>query len=79
MTEREIYITLAIRHVCVWDPIYNKEVKEKVKYFRHTYKSGNWKRHGHPTPVGDCCSNCSLCWEKHIKKFIYDKEDHCNL
>ena len=50
MTEREIYITLAIRHVCVGDPIYNKGIKEKVRYFSHAYKLGNWKYNGHPTP-----------------------------
>lgn len=79
MTEREIYITLAMRHVRVGDPPYTEGIKEKVRYFSHAYKLGRWKYNGHPTPVGYCCFDCTLCWDKHMKKFIYDKEDHCNL
>ena len=80
MTEREIYITLAMRHVSMGDPIYNKGIKEKVRYFSHTYKLGNWKYNGHPTPPGhDCFFNCSSCWDKYMKEFIHDKEDQCNL
>ena len=40
MTEREIYITLAMRHVSVGDQIYNKGIKEKVRYISHAYKNG---------------------------------------
>lgn len=80
MTEREIYITLAIRHVTVWDPVYSKGIKEKVKHFSHAYEIGMWKYDGHPTtPGGDCRFECSSCWDKYMKKFIHDKEDRCDL
>ena len=79
MTEREIYITLAIRHVCVGDPIYNKGIKEKVRYFSHAYKLGNWKYNGHPTYGCGYCGDCSQCWDKYMKIFIQNKEDQCNL
>ena len=79
MTEREIYITLAMRHVSMGDPVYSKGIKERVKHFRHAYESRDWKHDGHPTYGCNYCGNCRQCWDKYIKMFIQNKEDQCNL
>ena len=79
MTEREIYITLVMRHVHGVDQVFGKGLKEKVKYFSHAYESGDWKLTGHPTYECDYCVNCSQCWDKYMKIFIQNKEDQCNL
>lgn len=79
MTEREIYITLAMRHVSMGDPVYSKGIKERVKHFSHAYESRDWKHDGHPTYGYNHCGNCRQCWDKYIKMFIQNKEDQCNL
>lgn len=79
MTEREIYITLAIRHIRVGDQVFDKGLKEKVKYFSHAYKNGDWKFTGHPTYECDYYVGCRQCWDNYMKIFIQNKEDHCNL
>lgn len=79
MTEREIYITLAIRNVHGVDQVFGKGLKEKVKYFSHAYKNGDWKFTGHPTYECDHYVGCRQCWDKYMKIFIQNKEDQCNL
>lgn len=79
MTEREIYITLAMRNVRVVDSVYSKGIKERVKHFSHAYESGDWKYDGHPTYECNYCGGCRQCWDKYMKIFIQNKEDHCNL
>ena len=79
MTEREIYITLEMRHVSMGDPVYSKGIKERVKHFSHAYESRDWKHDGHPTYGCNYCGNCRQCWDKYIKMFIQNKEAQCNL
>lgn len=82
MTECEMYITLAIRHLKVnRDPRGRMTPMEQVKCFARIYKTQVWENCGHPCEIGlrACRMTCARCWEEHIKEFIEKGLDYCNL
>lgn len=84
MTECEIYLTLVMRHLKA-----NNDWRAglrpigQVKFFSDVYLnpgSLGWYNYGHPLKLnGACDDDCSSCWHKHIKKFIENGFDCCNL
>ena len=83
MTEREIYITLAMRHVFNTDIVYNlsfsKRLGKFIKRYKESEKSRYWKLYGHPMNITHCNYNCIDCWNRYMKEFVDNGEDRCDL
>lgn len=84
MTECEMYLTLVMRHLKAnYDWMAGIRPIEQVKFFTDVYcdpGSPGWYNFGHPSKVDYICDgNCSVCWHKHIKEFIENGFDCCNL
>lgn len=83
MTECEMYITLAMRHVFNTDIVYNLSFSKRLGKFIKRYKESKgsryWKLYGHPMNVMHCNYNCIDCWNRCTKEFVDNGEDRCDL
>jgi hypothetical protein len=83
MTECEIYMTLAMRHIYDSDYARPLKIKDRVKYFASMYKNRkatkSWVFCGHPVTLPFCHFECHGCWEHWMKEFTDNKQDRCNL